>query len=247
MLGIGGCRRTSAARGSRRRGRWLFSRSAGGVAPAARSRWPVAAAGPARRRRRPPAEPAAAALPPRQRRRSPRDRRHGRWRRPGAPVLYLLRPAVRADVPDLRLERHWLGYSRYDGIIVTAEDLAELARAATTTRPSCRRCGSTPRPAASLVVLGPGQGRRCPPRGGRGLTRSGTACDVYPAGFGRCIVTPDRDLGEVDVRPLGAARRTPGRRTAASRSAAAARMLRPEHAPCRWSTTWACRCAACSS
>src|SRR5262249_45979130 len=57
---------------------------------------------------------------------------------PRAGLISLSGEQIRADTPISIWSRDWLAYSRYDGIVVTVEDLAELGRGGNETQATLR-------------------------------------------------------------------------------------------------------------
>jgi hypothetical protein len=102
---------------------------------------------------------------------------------------------MRSDFPVIRWSKSWLGYSRYDGVVVTAKDLADLRLSGAEGQAVRTALWQYVETGGVLVVLGPGEPslpaswarRRAP----QGLTE-------YHAGFGRCLVSADRDPSKWD-------------------------------------------------
>jgi hypothetical protein len=103
---------------------------------------------------------------------------------------------VRADQPAAAWSPNWLGYSRYDGVVVTAEDLRSMPAEVRAAVAQYVECGG------SLLVLGPDAplpGRWKPqPIAANLQLAAGTA------GFGDYFVEPGTDLS--DWKPDAAAR-----------------------------------------
>lgn len=104
---------------------------------------------------------------------------------------------ARADAPVAAWGTSWLGYSRFDGIIVAAPEFDHAPEAVRTALAQYVECGG------SLTVLGP---CRLPETWHR-RKNSHPAYTVYYPGFGECIVTADADLRRwTDARWDGFAR-----------------------------------------
>jgi hypothetical protein len=86
---------------------------------------------------------------------------------------------IRADAPAEIWGTNWLGYSRYDGVVVTAEDL----KAAPAVQTALWQYAET---GGALLVLG---AVRVPEGWRKGSSRDG--CTAYDAGFGHCLVSAD--------------------------------------------------------
>ena len=118
---------------------------------------------------------------------------------PGGAVFTANAHTVHADVPISAWSRNWLSYSRYDGIIVTRADLEELSGAGAAARACARRCGSTSR-RAGRCSLSMAWARRSSRRAGIAAQRQEQGLTILEAGFGQCLVGPDRNFG---TWPLG--------------------------------------------
>lgn len=94
----------------------------------------------------------------------------------GAPVPGLSAEFVKADVAA-NWSSSWLSYSRYDGVVVTSEDLAALTAAARIALFQYVECGGV------LLILGKA---RVPESWGRQPDNQGL--QSYAAGFGRALV-----------------------------------------------------------
>jgi hypothetical protein len=97
----------------------------------------------------------------------------------------------RSDLPISAWSSRWLGYTRYDAIVVLREDLEELQRGSNETRAVLQALWQFTETGGVLIVIGPGQvavppGWRSKEVGKEGLT-------LYAIGFGQCFVTPDRE------------------------------------------------------
>jgi hypothetical protein len=85
-----------------------------------------------------------------------------------------------SDVPITEWSDRWLAYSRYDGVMVTADDLRKMPSGAQTALMQYVECGG------SLIVLGTWsvpeswKGRKLAPR---------QSYTIYQGGFGQCLVT----------------------------------------------------------
>jgi hypothetical protein len=92
---------------------------------------------------------------------------------------------VRADQPPAAWSPNWLGYSRYDGVVVTADDLRSMPAEVRAALGQYVECGG------SLLVLGadaPLPGRWKPQPVGQ------LPLSVHAAGFGQCLVIDRRDM-----------------------------------------------------
>jgi hypothetical protein len=98
---------------------------------------------------------------------------------------------VRSDVPVSAWSSHWLGYTRYDGIVITYEDIHELQSGSNETRAALQALWQYAELGGVLLVLGPGK-VPVPQAWQRHLVRSG-GMDEYSVGFGKCLVAPDRN------------------------------------------------------
>lgn len=107
-----------------------------------------------------------------------------------ARVAYTLNGAqVRADSPVSAWSRHWLAFSRYDGIVLTSDDMTELGRGGNETEPVVRSLLQYVETGGVLIVLG--KGKLDVPASWRRHVFDRDGATVYAAGFGRCIVMPD--------------------------------------------------------
>ncbi len=98
---------------------------------------------------------------------------------------------LRADLPVSGWSDRWLAYSRYDGVLLTREDLDELERGAADSKAILLALRQYVEAGGTLVVLGPGEVKVSP-----SWARDTTTIDrlkVHRAGFGLCVVAPDRD------------------------------------------------------
>src|SRR5262249_55297755 len=77
---------------------------------------------------------------------------------------------------------NWLGYSRYDGVVVTADALAAAPEPVRTALWQYAEAGGT------LAILGKGPSV---PAGCEATRRDVEGLAVYDAGFGHCLVTAD--------------------------------------------------------
>ena len=101
----------------------------------------------------------------------------------------------RSDLPISVWSGRWLAFTRFDAIVVTTEDLDELQRAGTESRAVLQALWQYTETGGVLFVLGGSKNKGKatipaaydrPPVVKEGLM-------VYPVGFGRCLVSPDRD------------------------------------------------------
>jgi hypothetical protein len=104
---------------------------------------------------------------------------------------------ARADQPISTWSRHWLGFSRYDGIVLTRDDLAELAAGGNETRAVLEALWQYAEVGGSLLVL-PGDDARAGgtlnvPPGWRRYREKRKGFDAYPACFGLLLVGSERD------------------------------------------------------
>jgi hypothetical protein len=100
---------------------------------------------------------------------------------------------ARADQPAAAWSPNWLGYTRYDGIVVTANELAAMPAEVRTAVGQYVECGG------ALLVLGPGgplPGKWKPER------IEGEPLSVAAAGFGECLVASGADLSKWDAEPV---------------------------------------------
>jgi hypothetical protein len=109
---------------------------------------------------------------------------------------------VRADTPVSTWSPQWLGYTRWDGIIVTREDLADLARGGNETVAVLQALWQYVETGGTLLVVGPG--KVDVPAGWRRFRSTLKGFTVYAPGFGRCLVSPDRNSANWDDEAWGA-------------------------------------------
>jgi hypothetical protein len=98
---------------------------------------------------------------------------------------------IRADDPVSLWGTHWLGYTRWDGIVVTADDVAELRRGSRDARAVLAALWQYAEAGGSLVILGPG--KPPVPASWKRFTAQLPGFTVYRPGFGECLVSADRD------------------------------------------------------
>jgi hypothetical protein len=127
---------------------------------------------------------------------------------PGAPLHFgppglMHAQLIRADAPVTAWGRHWLSYSRYDGVLVSADDVDDLRRGGPEGLAVLTALCQFAETGGVLLVAGPGQvrlpagWRRRPDNpGAPGLTR-------YQAGFGRCFVSADREFATWNASAWG--------------------------------------------
>lgn len=109
-----------------------------------------------------------------------------------APVMQALEgQLLKADMPVSLWSSRWLAYSRYDGIVVTREDLEELERGTPDTKAVLQALWQYVETGGTMVVLGPGQPTI--PAAWSKATEREEGLNIHRAGFGVCIVAPDRD------------------------------------------------------
>jgi hypothetical protein len=106
------------------------------------------------------------------------------------PPFTLNGESVRADTPISAWSPLWLAYSRWDAVIVTREDLADLAGGGNETLAVRDALWQYVETGGTLLVLGPGD--VAVPASWRRFESKSEGCTVYSPGFGRCVVTPDR-------------------------------------------------------
>ena len=101
----------------------------------------------------------------------------------------------RAELPIAAWSSRWLAFTRFDGIFVTSEDLDELQRAGTESRAILQALWQYVETGGVLLVIGNGKGQpEVPiPAAYRHSPLQTDGLLVYSVGFGRCIVSPDRD------------------------------------------------------
>jgi hypothetical protein len=88
----------------------------------------------------------------------------------------------RAETPVTAWSTSWLGYSCYDGVVVTAADVGDMPLGVRSAVEQYVECGGT------LVVLGPWQ---VPASWEQGQTRDKST--IYYTGFGECLVSRETD------------------------------------------------------
>ncbi len=98
---------------------------------------------------------------------------------------------MRADQVVTAWGANWLSYSRYDGIVVTAEDLDDLIRAGAAGQAVRTALWQYAETGGSLLIVGPGKVALPPGWSRYGEKRDGWA--TYRPGFGVCFVSPDRE------------------------------------------------------
>jgi hypothetical protein len=93
---------------------------------------------------------------------------------------------VRSDLPVTEWSRNWLGYTRYDGIVITARELEDAPEV----RPALWRYAEA---GGSLLIVGPGADPRSllPKSWIENSLARGLGGSHYEAGFGRCSVRLD--------------------------------------------------------
>jgi hypothetical protein len=110
----------------------------------------------------------------------------------GSSVTFMINAHFdRAAAPISWWSSRWLGYSRYDGIVVDREDLAELQRGSNETRAVLQALWQFTETGGVLVVLGPGR-VEVPASWARNPTKR-AGISIYQVGFGQCLVVPDRN------------------------------------------------------
>jgi hypothetical protein len=110
---------------------------------------------------------------------------------PGTPLQAIDGQFQRAPVAISGWTDRWLGYSGYDGIIVTREDLEELERGTTETKAVLQALWQYVETGGTMVVLGPGK-VKVPPSWEKNSGKT-DGLTTYRCGFGACIVSPDRN------------------------------------------------------
>ena len=97
---------------------------------------------------------------------------------------------LRADMPVEAWSSNWLAYSRYDGVVVTGDDMKAMPAAVRSALWQYVETGGT------LLVLG-----RADLRGlsGVGPETAKNGWQVVDAGFGRCLLSPDDKIDEWDT------------------------------------------------
>jgi hypothetical protein len=93
---------------------------------------------------------------------------------------------MRAEAPLSEWGTSWLGYSRYDGIVVTGDDLRRAPTGVQSALAQFVECGG------SLLVQGPGG---IPPHWKR-FENNEAGFRTYRAGFGECLATADTNLAK---------------------------------------------------
>jgi len=90
---------------------------------------------------------------------------------------------ARSELPVTNWSSNWLGYSRYDGIVVTSEDMGNMPPEVRTAILRYTECGG------SLLVLGAWS----VPETWRPWKGTQTDLETYYVGFGECLVSPESD------------------------------------------------------
>jgi hypothetical protein len=99
---------------------------------------------------------------------------------------------IRADVPTTEwTSSHWMAYTRYDGIVVTREDLAALRRGTNDNRAVLQALWQWTEAGGTLIVLGPGSGDLPAAWQRQPIRKDGAT--TYRVGFGTCVITSDRN------------------------------------------------------
>jgi hypothetical protein len=98
--------------------------------------------------------------------------------------------AIRADLPISAWSPHWLGYTRWDAIIVTSEDLNDLARGGNETVAVLQTLYQYVESGGTMLVLGPGE--VVVPTSWRRFREKRDGFTVYSPAFGQCLVSSDR-------------------------------------------------------
>jgi hypothetical protein len=114
--------------------------------------------------------------------------------RPGAPppaprraMSPLSVQFVKADTPVEAWSPHWLGYTRYDGIVVTGDDLRTAPAPVQTALWQYVETGG------SLLVLGSASNL---PEGWKRRQHEKAGFTVHEAGFGECLVSSDDNIDQ---------------------------------------------------
>jgi hypothetical protein len=103
-------------------------------------------------------------------------------------------PIFRADAPPATWSTNWLSYSRYDGIVLTAEDLDDLVRAGAAGHAVRSALWQYVETGGSLTVFGPGPVSL--PTGWKRFPERSGDWAIYRGGFGECVVTSDRNFAD---------------------------------------------------
>jgi hypothetical protein len=115
----------------------------------------------------------------------------------GGPVGFMIIDAfnaqfIRADVPITEwTSNRWLAYTRYDGIVVTRDDLEALRRGTNDNRAVLQALWQWTEAGGALVVLGPGLPDI--PAAWKRHPRRQNGATTYRVGFGSCIIPNDRN------------------------------------------------------
>jgi hypothetical protein len=99
---------------------------------------------------------------------------------------------AKAETPVTSWSQNWLGYSRYDGIVVTGEDMRRMPPDVQTAVIRYVECGG------SLLVLGSWTA----PNIWRGWEKQEAGMSVCHMGFGECMVLPEGDAAPLTLEQL---------------------------------------------
>jgi hypothetical protein len=108
-----------------------------------------------------------------------------------APATRINAQFIRSDMPVSVWTSHWLGYSRYDGIVLTREDMQELQSGSNDTRAVLRALWQYAETGGVLLVLGPGS--VAVPQGWTRHVVDREGLKSHQVGFGECLVASDRN------------------------------------------------------
>jgi hypothetical protein len=97
---------------------------------------------------------------------------------------------IRSTAPITTWSNHWLGYTRYDGIIVVREDMEQLQRESNESRDVLQALWRYTELGGVLLVLGPGDAPVPVTWKRYALNKAGL--NVFQVGFGQCMIAPDR-------------------------------------------------------
>jgi hypothetical protein len=103
---------------------------------------------------------------------------------------------IRSLAPVSTWSNSWLGYTRYDGIAITREDVQELQRGSNDTRAVLHALWQYAETGGVLLVLGPGD---VPvPQAWKRHVLKQSGLTVHSVGFGKCLIAPDRNSDKWD-------------------------------------------------
>jgi hypothetical protein len=98
---------------------------------------------------------------------------------------------VRSDTPVSLWSQNWLAYTRFDGIVLTREDVHEMEAGDNNARAALQAIWQYVEAGGSLLVLGPGTVNV--PATWKRTESNRAGFKHYYVGFGQCLVSPERD------------------------------------------------------